>query len=975
MNTVMRILVWKLGVLCCILAAASPSIATESRAPVTAIPRDGEGVAVRAWLVSDPFPSPTMLARSGRDPMRVGYNTDYLEAIGGETGARITPQTTLTLPDGRQAGFTARTWEQDYIDLTHVFGRMAEVVVYLYAEIESPANQDVYLHFGVNDAGKVWVNGECIITHPNDGGAIRSAETARVRLRRGRNALLVKADQAGANWGVYVDVYGKTIHERVLATCNPRGVRRALAPFRRLQSEIGDPSALTGARRDAYSHALFMAEHVIRDAGTGDGSQQWRPERFLVPEYTDRLRAAVEDFRRGVDPYGGRTGQYEATYLCNADLTAQPFTVIVPETYSSDRQYPLLVDIHGAGGTHECGNWWLGTTEMDTSLKEDIIVLVPLGRGRWGQYEGLAEDDVLQGIQWVKDHYSVDADRVYLIGGSMGGGGTWKLTARHPDVFAAGWSDCGWASMRTLPSLLNVPLYVAHGTADWVVSILGSRLGVREMQRLGSPVVYTEYPGVDHGVGHVSRANGATNRLFTHRRVADPARIRIAAEHPRQSEQYWGHIVEWTNPHEVALMEAAILPGNTVSVTLGNVQKATLAPPARHLEESGDLVWMVAGRHVVSPRSPSGRYEITVGDSTVSVAAYSEQPEPAVRPYMSGSTMNLYYGEPFTVVYGTMPRDRALRDAIRKAAETIAGRSKPECDNEFGQAPVVADRDLTDEQAATRNLFLVGGAAENSVSARLMPRMAVREESGALRSYDAEPIPLDGRGYTFIQPNPEHPQRFVIVYGSRVQQWYSFRPSPLMSWDATDDPLRNPDLDVWNVARVDSMNDVRQNTLVHREFFTNDWQPLRLPDGRFTRFPTDAAAAEALVAQAKRQAAGADFYLYGYEPSGLLWIDTTTVTAADLSLAFGGGLTAVFDITGEDLVRIMRVGGERFTYAEPQVDTTAIDRGRVYRVAGSEWLHWEISRSCQHNLANYELTDLSIPIERYLRRTWGVVEE
>ena len=37
----------------------------------------------------------------------------------------------------------------------------------------------------------------------------------------------------------------------------------------------------------------------------------------------------------------------------------------------------------------------------------------------------------------AKEKFNIDEDRIYLKGESMGGGGTWYVGTRHPDIFAA----------------------------------------------------------------------------------------------------------------------------------------------------------------------------------------------------------------------------------------------------------------------------------------------------------------------------------------------------------------------------------------------------------------------------------------------------------------------------------------------------------------------------------------------------------
>jgi len=967
-------------VLLCGLAAGA--VAAQEATPVTRIPKDGAPVAIRSWLIAGPFPSPTLRVPKPNRSLRAGYDIDYLTSLGGEAAARPRPGTAISLPGGGEVRFVRRDWSGDYADLLEAFGNKVEVVAYLYAEVESPVAQDVYLHVGVNDAGKVWVGGRLVVAQPVGSTGMKSSEVARVRLPAGRTSVLVKVDQWFAKWGAFVEFYGRTAHERVLAASSPAKIRAALASFERLRREINEPASLAGAQRDAYALALYSAERLERRQATA-APGVWQREILSLSGYIDQLYAAVDATRKGIDPYAGKSGLFEAAYLSGADGTAQPFTVWLPRTYSAERRYPLLLDLHGGGSHERSGSWWTGFAVADTAFAESTIGVSVLGRGRYNNYACLGEDDVFQVIAWIKGHYAVDDDRVYISGISMGGYGTWSLAARHPDLFAAAWVDCSpFFNDATLSNLLNLPIYVNHGGSDWRVAVSVARLGVRTLEESGAPVAYTEFPGVGHGVvASYARAGGCMTRLAAHRRVVDPPHIRISADHPRYAAQYWGAIEEWIDPHAVASIEAQVLPGNVVSVNLVNVARARLAPPTRHLDAAGDITWLAGGHRVVTPRSAHGRYEIAVADSTIAIDPYREHPEPDVRPYAPGSILNLYWGEPYLIVYGTRTDAPALARAIREMADDVSPWTIPDHPMEFGRAPVVADTALTDAQMAMCNLFLIGGPRENSVAARLMARMPVREEDGALRSFDAAPIPLDGRGYAFVYPNPEHPRRLAFFYGSAVPQFYTFRRSLLATWWAGDDGSRNPDLVVHQVARADSMNDARENFRVHQEYFTNGWQPKPVPDGTITRFPADVAESIARDARALRRATAADF-CFSYSASSLsysvgmgsLWFDTTSVSWAEIGYPPAAGFVT-FDVRGADLVRLMRHEGTAFPWISPATDSTTIDRGRFYRVVAEEWILLGLAIQHRYNPEQVERADVGVLFDRYLREEWGVAPQ
>ena len=300
---------------------------------------------------------------------------------------------------------------------------------------------------------------------------------------------------------------------------------------------------------------------------------------------------------------------------------------------------------------------------------------------------GLGESDVFEVIDWVKRHYTIDERRIYLIGWSMGGHGTWRLGSLYPDVFAAATPVCGWPKPETVPNMRNLPTYPQHGAVDWVVPVSYSRMGTEILQRDAAPVVYDELPEAGHGLWIDSREVGVLKRMFRHTLDPEPAEVHITAKHPRYSRMYWAEITRWDDPHSPATLEAQVLPGNTISLALTNVARAEIDLPASRLEGTGSIEWMVNGKRRETERTDDLRYEVLI-DTSVTVRPLTDEPEPEVRQYAPGSAANLYRGEPFAIVYGTQAADTVLSNAIHAMAARASDWLWPGYDNgmEYGTA-------------------------------------------------------------------------------------------------------------------------------------------------------------------------------------------------------------------------------------------------------------------------------------------------
>ena len=191
------------------------------------------------------------------------------------------------------------------------------------------------------------------------------------------------------------------------------------------------------------------------------------------------------------------------------------YRLFTPAGYDPSKKYPLVLALHGAG---EVGNNnttqitvnRLATRWIDDTLQARVphFVLAPQcpGDSTWVKYnKPLAGRPisgplkvVLEIVDSLGREFSVDANRVYCVGLSMGGYATWELAQRYPERWAAVVPVCGWADTTQAAPLKALPIWAFHGEADPVVPVAGSRNIIAAIKKAGGTPKYTEYPGVGH---------------------------------------------------------------------------------------------------------------------------------------------------------------------------------------------------------------------------------------------------------------------------------------------------------------------------------------------------------------------------------------------------------------------------------------------------------------------------------------------
>jgi predicted peptidase len=182
---------------------------------------------------------------------------------------------------------------------------------------------------------------------------------------------------------------------------------------------------------------------------------------------------------------------------------------LAPLQAKEGEKYPLVVCLHGAGGSVSAS---AVLAQKGMREKYPAFVMVPKAElpFAWAKAEIMVRrrpdaGDVkeklpvlMETIQSLLKSESVDPTRVYVLGQSMGGFGSWGAIARHPAFFAAAAPVCGGWDIADAPKMVPVPVWAFHGADDKTVPVQLSRDMTAALTNAGGTVKYTEYPGVDH---------------------------------------------------------------------------------------------------------------------------------------------------------------------------------------------------------------------------------------------------------------------------------------------------------------------------------------------------------------------------------------------------------------------------------------------------------------------------------------------
>jgi predicted peptidase len=178
-------------------------------------------------------------------------------------------------------------------------------------------------------------------------------------------------------------------------------------------------------------------------------------------------------------------------------------------------QWPFMLFLHGRGessGPLSLVKKWGPPRLLDHGESFPYIIASPQCPAKESWAQPGQQELLLKLIEHIEKTYSVDQNRVYLTGLSMGGYGSWRLAADHPELFAAVVPICGGGKPEDAEKLAALPIWVWHGTEDASVPIQKSIDMVEAIKKAGGTRI--RFTTVEH-VGHNSwEAAYATPELY-----------------------------------------------------------------------------------------------------------------------------------------------------------------------------------------------------------------------------------------------------------------------------------------------------------------------------------------------------------------------------------------------------------------------------------------------------------------------------
>ena len=203
-------------------------------------------------------------------------------------------------------------------------------------------------------------------------------------------------------------------------------------------------------------------------------------------------------FARADEPAAGK----QVEQLFTAKDTGQvPYLLYLPNDFKSGKStWPLMLFLHGRGESNgplsTVAKW--GPPQLASRGESfPFIIVSPQCPASDNWSSAIQQTRITELLDAVITKYGADKSRIYLTGLSMGGSGSWRLAADHPQRFAAVVPICGRGRNEDAEKLAKVPIWVFCGDRDGVYQA-NTEL-VESIRKAGGKTIrYTTLENIGH---------------------------------------------------------------------------------------------------------------------------------------------------------------------------------------------------------------------------------------------------------------------------------------------------------------------------------------------------------------------------------------------------------------------------------------------------------------------------------------------
>lgn len=495
-------------------------------------------------------------------------------------------------------------------------------------------------------------------------------------------------------------------------------------------------------------HEYTVKERPIANVSMEDFLEYYREAETLL-DYYDR--------DKNFGDYLYKEKYSTVFYRSKLDNTIEIYNICLPQTYESNRKYPLFIFLH-------LGRYCWDSKYLHRAYGDVPGIMVDATcRGyTMGSYVGEASLNEI--IRLLESRFQIDRDRIYMIGSISGAFAAWSFAQAYPHLLAGVAVISGIPYYPNIGNLTNTNILLVSGEHE---SYFEDSFRKPE-QFLKKHTAADFYPicireADDNTLYCVGRSRFVQEWLLSHKRDDWPRKIQFRTERMKHNQCSWVKIGKIEPRKRFAAVQAEITDRDAIRLQLENIEVLSLQIPEYMLHRKITV-------------SINGRAE-TVNDCPValvlkkSFAGYNISAEglQLVPKHIDNIGMGIcgIYLDRVRVIVPSRFESQEERETLLKIADVLAHPTTQGWDLAlYTDYPVLKETEANDAIYLENNIIRIAASSELETVRKLTKDM---------------PLQLDEKGYMYngrhyvgaycavtIFPSPVNREKnTLLVYGNQ----------------------------------------------------------------------------------------------------------------------------------------------------------------------------------------------------------------
>ena len=481
-------------------------------------------------------------------------------------------------------------------------------------------------------------------------------------------------------------------------------------------------------------------------------------------------------------------------FKSSIDDSVQPFGLVIPAGFDPGAgPHRLDVWLHGRGDTKtEVQFLHERRTKAGYYAPENTIVLHPFGR-HCNAFKFAGETDVYEAIEHAKRLFSIDHSRIAIRGFSMGGAGCWHLAVHDPGNWFAANPGAGFVDTIVYQGWTTKPPFAIdsirqrllhwYDVLPWASNLQNTHLvaysGEVDKQRQAAMriVANLHQQGIDHKhiigpkMGHkIDPASQETIDSLLAQRAAEiqpgpRRRIDFVTYHLRYHQADWILVEGLIKQFTPGRVQAQLIDDSAIAITTTGVSALKIEIADPHWSTLSSIECSIDGQALRLHNQSDGNAFLARlsrrGQSIDSQWQFEAVADTTLRkrPGIQGPIDDAFCSRFLFVV--------PSRPATHGIAQRFISREMAYAIDRWqrlmrGNARIVKDVDVTNEQVKNCNLICFGDFTSNRYLAKIASHLPVQWTKENLSIGDLSFDAQTGVA-VFCYPNPENSRRYVVA--------------------------------------------------------------------------------------------------------------------------------------------------------------------------------------------------------------------